>query len=309
MLSPFLTSLGMLTISIAAIEDIAVWVVLAVASAFSKGDSAIQGLYTLLLTLGFVLIMFLIVSPLLSLLHRYFLRHNDEYNIYLIVSCLLVLVSASLATEVINIHAFFGAFITGLIIPRRRKQGTIHEFLALRIELFIVEFFLPLYFTNSGLKTHLYLLNTGRAWYTLMSIVLIASVSKIVPVTLMTKLVTRKTENWSFALAVGILMNTRGIVQLAVLNIGVELGVLSPTIFAIFIAAAINMTFATSPLVHLIYGRQKKCQAKSPQPIKPFRKLHLQSPSQNPSASSVRFQSQRLSSRQIRMTKAVEIMV
>lgn len=163
-------------------------------------------------------------------------------------------------------------------------------------------YFLPLYFTNSGLKTHLYLLNTGLAWYPLLRIVLIASVSRIVLVTLMAKLVTRKTGNWSFALAVGILMNTRGIVQLAVLNIGVELGVLSPTIFAIFIADATIMMFATSSLVHLIYARRKKCQTKSSnQPRKPFRKLRLQSPSQ--------FQTRQLSSRELQITKVDEIMV
>ncbi|CAF3930301.1 unnamed protein product [Rotaria magnacalcarata] len=236
---------SVLTISVAAIEDIAVWVILAVATAFSKGGPPIQ---------------------------------------------------------VINIHAFFGAFIAGLVIPRHQQKGTIHDFLAVRIELFIIAFFLPLYFTNSGLKTHLYMLSTGRAWYTLIAIVLIASLSKIVPVTLMAKLVTRKKESWSFALTVGILMNTRGIVQLAVLNIGVELGVLSPVIFAIFVVAAVIMTLATSPLVYLVYTRHKPAQkqhiievkkSKNPvqkryylethsandQQLKPFRKLRLELPS------------------------------
>ena len=310
----------MLTISVAAIEDIAVWIVLAIASAFSKGGPAIQGLYTLLLTCAFILTMFMIVSPLLSLLYRYYLRRNDQFNIYFIVVCLLVLIAASLATEIINIHAFFGAFITGLIIPRREKGGTIHEFLALRIELFIIEFFLPLYFTNSGLKTHLNLLNTSRAWYTLITIVFIASVSKIVPVTLMTKLVTRKNETWSFALAVGILMNTRGIVQLAVLNIGVELGVLSPVIFAIFIAAAVIMTFATSPLLYLVYTRRKKRKKNTAileqnhlnnnsmhdRQLKSFRKLRLEPPSIT-SKPLIRYHVETLPKGQLRITKVGEV--
>ncbi len=263
------TSIGVLTISIAAIEDIAVWVILAVASALSKGGPTIQGLYTLLLTGAFVFIMFIIIRPLLALLHGYYYRRNDEYNVYLIVVCLLVLVAASLASEVIKIHAFFGAFLAGLIIPRHQKGAKLHEFLAVRIELFIIEFFLPLYFTNSGLKTHVYLLNTGRAWYTLVGIIFIASIAKVVPVTLMTKLVTRKKETWFYALAVGILMNTRGIVQLVVLNIGVELGVLSPVIFAIFVMAAVIMTFATSPLLYLVYLRHQKPVVDQ----KPFQKI------------------------------------
>ncbi|CAF4282221.1 unnamed protein product [Rotaria socialis] len=275
----FILFVGVLTISVAAIEDIVVWVILAVATAFSKGGPAIQGLYTLLLACAFILIMLVIVRPLLSLLHVYYLRRNDECNIYFIVVCLLLLVIASLATEVINIHAFFGAFIAGLVIPRHQQKGTIHEFLAVRIELFIIEFFLPLYFTNSGLKTHLYMLSAGRAC-------------------------DKKKESWSFALTVGILMNTRGIVQLAVLNIGVELGVLSPVIFAIFVVAAVIMTFATSPLVYLylVYTRHKPPKkqqfievkkSKNPvqkryylethstndQQLKPFRKLRLELPS------------------------------
>lgn len=160
-------------------------------------------------------------------------------------------------SELINIHAFFGAFIAGLIIPRRNKKGNLHEFLSIRIELICIEFFLPLYFTNSGLKTHLYMLNTFQAWYMLLALIIIASLSKIVPITLMTRLITRKTESWSYAFAVGILMNTRGIVQLVVLNIGVELGVLSSVIFAIFVVAALVLTFFTSPLLYIFYLRKK----------------------------------------------------
>ncbi|UJR21674.1 hypothetical protein I4U23_024751 [Adineta vaga] len=251
------TPLGVLTISIAAIEDIVVWMILAVATALSKGGPSIEGLYTLLLTIAFLLVMFIIVRPLLSLLHRYYFHRNDEHNIYLVITCVLILLVASFASEVIHIHAFFGAFIAGLIIPRKMKGSSLHDFLAVRIELLCIEFFLPLYFTNSGLKTHLYMLNTIQTWYTFVSLFFIISIAKIVPVTLMTRLVTRKTQTWSYAIAVGILMNTRGIVQLVVLNVGVELGVLSPVIFAIFVLAAVVLIFLTSPLLYLVYLRKK----------------------------------------------------
>jgi len=207
--------------------------------------------------------MFIIVRPLLSLLHGYYFRRKDEYNIYLVVICLLILVASAFASEVINIHAFFGAFIAGLIIPRRRKGSSLHEFLSVRIELFCIEFFLPLYFTNSGLKTHLNLLNTFQAWYILLALVFIVSLAKIIPVTLMTRFITRKTERWSYAFAVGILMNTRGIVQLVVLNVGVELGVLSPVIFSIFVLVAVILIFFTSPLLYIFYLRKKPTQVKS----------------------------------------------
>ena len=94
--------IGIQTISLAAVEDIAVWVVLAVASAFSTGDSALKGLYTLLLTIAFILIMVLIIRPILKLIHRFYLRRNDETNVYMVVLCFLLLVVAAFTTEVMG---------------------------------------------------------------------------------------------------------------------------------------------------------------------------------------------------------------
>ncbi|CAF0722077.1 unnamed protein product [Didymodactylos carnosus] len=243
--------IGVQTISLAAVEDIAVWVILAVASAFSNGGSALQGLYTLLLTLAFIIIMALIIRPILGRIHSYYLKRDNETNIYLVVGCFMLLVVAAFTTEVMGIHAFFGAFIAGLCIPRK---GTLTDFLALRIELIIVEFFLPLYFCNSGLQTQLNLLDNGTSWWTLVVLVLLASTAKIVPVSIATKFATK--QPWEYCLSVGVLMNTRGIVQLVVLNIGVQLKVLSPKIFAIFVLMATLMTMMTSPLLYLLYKRR-----------------------------------------------------
>ncbi|CAF1281212.1 unnamed protein product [Rotaria sordida] len=242
--------IGIQTISLAAVEDIVVWVVLAVASAFSSGGSALQGLYTLLLTLAFILIMVVIIRPIFNLIHGYYERRENDCNVYIVVGCFLLLLIASFTTEVMGIHAFFGAFVAGLCIPRK---GELVEFLSIRIELIIVEFFLPLYFANSGLKTRLNLLNTGRAWWTLIILILLASVAKIVPVTLATKLCTRK--SWNYCASMGVLMNTRGIVQLVVLNIGVQLKVIAPVIFAMFVLMATILTFLTSPILYLLYQR------------------------------------------------------
>jgi len=94
--------IGVQTISLAAVEDIVVWVILAVASAFSSGGSALQGLYTLLLTLAFIAIMVIIIRPILQFIHGYYLRHNNDTNVYLVVSCFLLLVAASFTTEVMG---------------------------------------------------------------------------------------------------------------------------------------------------------------------------------------------------------------
>ncbi|CAF1375598.1 unnamed protein product [Adineta ricciae] len=242
--------IGIQTISLAAVEDIVVWVVLAVASAFSSGGSALQGLYTLLLTLAFIAIMVLVIRPIFGRIHAFYHKKEDDCNVYIVVGCFLLLLIASFTTEVMGIHAFFGAFIAGLCIPRK---GELVEFLSIRIELIIVEFFLPLYFANSGLKTRLNLLNTGRAWWTLAVLVIIASVSKIVPVTIATKIFSRR--SWYYCASMGVLMNTRGIVQLVVLNIGVQLKVISPVIFAMFVLMATILTLATSPILSFLYKR------------------------------------------------------
>jgi Kef-type K+ transport system membrane component KefB len=95
-------SIGVQTISLAAVEDIVVWVILAIASAFSSGGSALQGLYTLLLTFAFILIMVLIIRPILNWTHDYYLRQDDDTNVYLVVLCFLLLVVASFTTEVMG---------------------------------------------------------------------------------------------------------------------------------------------------------------------------------------------------------------
>lgn len=110
-----------------------------------------------------------------------------------------------------------------------------------------------LYFANSGLRTHLDLLNTGRSWWTLIVLIILASIAKILPVTVAAKLCTRRP--WYYCSSIGVLMNTRGIVQLVVLNIGVELKVISPIIFAIFVLMATILTFLTSPILYLLYRR------------------------------------------------------
>lgn len=94
--------IGVQTISLAAVEDIVVWVVLAIASAFSSGGSALQGLYTLLLTLAFIAIMVFIIRPILKRLHAFYLRRNDDTNVYLVVVCFLLLVVAAFTTEVMG---------------------------------------------------------------------------------------------------------------------------------------------------------------------------------------------------------------
>ena len=94
--------IGIQTISLAAVEDIVVWIILAIASAFSLGGSALKGLYTLLLTIAFIGIMYFIIRPILGRIHRVYLRRNDDTNVYLVVTCFLLLLIGSFTTEVMG---------------------------------------------------------------------------------------------------------------------------------------------------------------------------------------------------------------
>ncbi len=103
--------IGIQIISLAAVEDIVVWVILAIASAFSIGGSPLQGLYTLLLTLAFIVIMILIVRPILGLIHGYYLRRGDGTNVYVVVICFLLLTAAAFTTEVMGKCCKFKFFV------------------------------------------------------------------------------------------------------------------------------------------------------------------------------------------------------
>lgn len=103
--------IGIQTISLAAVEDIVVWIILAVASAFSAGSSALKGLYTLLLTLAFMVIMFLIIRPIFNRINDFYVRRNDDTNVYLVVSCFLLLVVAAFTTEVMGTVDIFQELI------------------------------------------------------------------------------------------------------------------------------------------------------------------------------------------------------
>ena len=99
--------IGVQTISLAAVEDIVVWVILAIASAFSSGETALKGLYTLLLTLAFIAIMILIIRPILKRIHGYYVRQNNDTNVYLVVICFLLLVVSAFTTEVMGKDCMF----------------------------------------------------------------------------------------------------------------------------------------------------------------------------------------------------------
>ena len=212
-----------------------------------------------LIAIGYVIFMFTVVKWTLGRIHRSLLKRNNEMNLLFLMGVFLVLIASAFFCEVLGIHSFFGAFIAGIVCP---KSGKFTAELFPKLELVTVQLILPLFFAASGMRTSLGSLNDKFYGGITVLIFAVATLAKFLPAFFITKIVTR--ESWKFSTAVGILMNTRGLVELIALNIGLQLHILSPRLFTMFIIMALVTTFMTCPLLWLVYLRTYK-----PEPLLP----------------------------------------
>ncbi|KAJ8767944.1 hypothetical protein K2173_020884 [Erythroxylum novogranatense] len=246
------TDLGRMAMSAAAVNDVAAWVLLALAIALSGNNtSPLISVWVLLCGAGFVVFCVFTVKPLLSLIARRSPEGEPVKEIYICMTFCLVL-AASFATDTIGIHALFGAFVVGILVP---KDGPFAGVLIEKIEDIISGLFLPLYFASSGLKTNVATISGGHSWGLLVLVIFTACFGKIggtVVVSLLFKIPIRE------ASALGFLMNTKGLVELIVLNIGKDRKVLNDQTFAILVLMALFTTFITTPLVMAIYKPARK---------------------------------------------------
>jgi Kef-type K+ transport system membrane component KefB len=199
--------------------------------------------------------MFTIVRWFVLRVHAFFVERDDEMNRTFLVIIFLLLLVSSFFCDLLGIHSFFGAFIAGVICP---KSGKFNTTLYPKLELVTVELLLPLFFAASGMRTNLGSLNDTFHIAVTVLITIIATLAKFLPGCFVTKIVTRRP--WKFCTSVGILMNTRGLVELIALNIGVQLEILSPRLFTMLIIMALVTTFMTCPLLWLVYLRTYKPQ-------------------------------------------------
>ena len=244
------TPLGSMALICAAINDVTAWCILPVVVAISKAESMMGVLITIVLTLIFVLAMLLIINPLLQ---RYYDRAqtgNDKGIPFIAVVIFVMLVSA-LVSEVIGIHALFGAFIAGAVLPRSKE---LRHNLTQRLEDVSVSLLLPVFFALTGLRTNIGSLTDSSMLLVLGVIVILAILGKLFGSALAAR-ITGLT--WRDSLSMGVLMNTRGLMELIVLNIGYDLGVLNQQIFTMLVLMALITTFMTSPLLNIL-ERYKK---------------------------------------------------
>ena len=249
------TELGMLALTCAAIDDVTAWCLLAFVVSMSQASLS-HAVVTVGLTVAYIALMFGVVQPLIARAVPWFER-VERLNQGGLAAIFVALLVSAVATEFIGIHAIFGAFLLGAVVPyQSRLAGDITD----RLDDLVRVMFLPAFFAFTGMRTEIGLIATWYDWMLCAGIVVVATLGKFGGSFAAARLVGIGRHD---AAALGTLMNTRGLVGLIVLNIGLDMGIISPRLFTMLVIMALITTFMASPLLdRLMRGR-------TPQPALP----------------------------------------
>ncbi|MHB8621546.1 MAG: cation:proton antiporter [Chloroflexota bacterium] len=238
------TQIGVLAITAASVNDVVAWCLLAVILASTQHSPELVGVAVGGVAL-FTLIMVTVGRRLVRKIEGVW-RASGSWSHGLVLVFLLIFLSAWI-TDRIGIHPFFGAFAAGLIFPR----GELNAELKKVIEAFSVTLLLPFFFVYSGLNTQLGLLAEPRSLLLGLSIIAVATISNAGGSILGARLTK---ISWPDCVTLGILMNTRGLVELILINVGLEKGLISPTLFSALVLMALVTTMSSVPLIHALGG-------------------------------------------------------
>jgi Kef-type K+ transport system membrane component KefB len=245
------TPLGSASIACAAVDDVTAWCLLAIVVAFARAQGMASASLTILLALLFLGAMLVLVKPRIE---RIALRRGESgiLDKGWIAGLLVFAFACAFFTETIGIHALFGAFVAGIVAP---PQPVFRQTLRRRLEIVVSVFLLPLFFAFTGLRTQVGLISDRGAWLACAAIIVVAILGKLGG----GMLAGRWTGmSWSDSFSIGALMNTRGLMELIVLDIGLDLGILSRKVFAILMLMALVTTFMTGPLLGLVEARKRR---------------------------------------------------
>ncbi len=240
------TKIGAVTVTCAAVDDVTAWCLLAFVVATVRASGLQQALVTAGLALCYIGAMFFLIRPLLSRFGNLY-EHSGRLSQNLVAVVFVLVLSSAAVTDLIGIHAIFGAFMLGAMMP---KQGSFVRELTEKTEDFAVVFLLPIYFAYTGLRTQIGLLDSVDLWLFCLLVIGVAILGKFGG----SAVAARTTGlDWRESCALGVLMNTRGLMELIILNIGLDLGVISPALFAMMVLMAIVTTVMTTPALAIIY--------------------------------------------------------
>jgi Kef-type K+ transport system membrane component KefB len=239
------TFLGTMAIACAAINDVTAWTLLAFVAAIARSSSFDGAVLTVVLALLFIAIMGAVVRRALPRWLGHERLAQEDLSQGTLAAVLVIVIAAALSTEVIGIHALFGAFLAGAVMP---ETDGFREKINARVQKFSSVLLLPLFFAFTGLRTQIGLLEGAEDWLLCVSIVAVATLGKLGASAVAARVTGM---SWRQSLQLGALMNTRGLMELIALNIGYDLGILSPRIFTMLVIMALVTTLLTAPLLAL----------------------------------------------------------
>jgi Kef-type K+ transport system membrane component KefB len=237
---------GAIAIACAAVDDVTAWCMLAFVVAVARAHALTEAVWTAGLSALFSLFMVFAARPLLKRLAARTTDPSGPTPTSVAGVLFLLLVSAGI-TEAIGIHALFGAFLFGAVFPK--DNGLAHA-LASKLESVAVLLLLPLFFAYSGIRTQIGLVSGAQQWLIVAALIGLATLGKFGGSAVAARL---SGIRWREASAIGVLMNTRGLMELIVLNVGMDLGVITPAMFTMLVIMALVTTFATTPILHWVY--------------------------------------------------------
>ncbi len=244
---------GALAIACAAIDDVTAWFLIALATTIAVAGTFGDVAKTIGEAVAFTLVMVLVVRRILTRMATAFDEVGRMPSGWFAAIIILVLASAYI-TETINIAFIFGGFIMGMVMPRHAR---LNEEVSRRVDDFVVTLLLPVFFVYTGLRTNVGLLDRPELWLITLALIGIAILGKLAGAAAAAKV---SGYDWRASAVIGTLMNTRGLTELIVLNLALDAGAISNTLFAMLVIMAVVTTLMTGPLLKLLdpkneYGR------------------------------------------------------
>ncbi|MDR2776075.1 MAG: cation:proton antiporter [Tannerella sp.] len=239
------THLGAISLASAANGDITAWCLLAAVVAYAQAGTMNSVIFNVLFSLVYVVVMLYVIRPLLRIIGD--LYHNKEIvGKSLVAFMFFILLVSSYVTEILGIHALFGAFVAGIIMPENLK---FRKIMNEKVEDVSLALFLPLFFVYTGLRTEIGLISGSDMWLLCGIFILTAVAGKFGGTMIAARI---SNESWKNSLYMGALMNTRGLMELVVLSIGLEMNILPPAVFVMLVLMTLVTTFMTTPLISFI---------------------------------------------------------
>ncbi len=237
--------LGSISLASAASGDITAWCLLAAVVAYAQAGTMNSAIYNVLFSAIYVCIMLFLVRPILRVIGD--LYHNKEVvNKPLVAMMFFILLLSSYITEILGLHALFGAFIAGMVMPDNLK---FRKIMNEKVEDVSLALFLPLFFVYTGLHTEIGLIEGKEMWLLCGVFILVAIIGKFGGTLVAARV---SNESWKDSLYMGAFMNTRGLMELVVLSIGLEMNILPPVVFVMLVLMTLVTTFMTTPLISFI---------------------------------------------------------